>query len=170
MGGPSALQVLATKVTDRSLSHLLLNSVLGSWCHGSHFRHEGMGSDEILLPTSTQSGRARVLPRLILSLEMTWRRQNYSSFTDVMNTEAHGAGAMGERGSEHAACLQILCPLFTSGCGSEGRPQPLRGAPTTHRPPAELGQLPGMSDVAVASWPERSPGPELPAFKPLPLN
>ena len=106
------MQVLATKVTDRSLSHLLLNSVLGSWCHGSHFRHEGMGSDEILLPTSTQSGRARVLPRLILSLEMTWRRQNYSSFTDVMNTEAHGAGAMGERGSEHAACLQILCPLY----------------------------------------------------------
>lgn len=96
------LQMLATKVIDRSLSHLLLNSLLGSWCRGSHFRHEEMGSDGTFLPTSAQSGRARVLPRLILSLEMTWRRQNYSSFTDVMTTES-GAGATGELGSEYTA-------------------------------------------------------------------
>lgn len=96
------LQMLATKVIDRSLSHLLLNSLLGSWCHDSHFRHEEMGSDGTFLPTGTQSVRVRVLPRLILSLEMTWRRQNYSSFADVMTTES-GAGAMGELDSEHTS-------------------------------------------------------------------
>lgn len=40
----------------------------------------------------------------------------------------------------------------------------------THHTPQELGQLPRMSDVAVASWPERSPDLNFPAFKPLLLN
>lgn len=66
------LQMLATKVIDRSLSHLLLNSLLGSWCRGSHFRHEEMGSDGTFLPTSAVrqgQGSAQADPKLGDDLE-----------------------------------------------------------------------------------------------------
>ena len=109
-----------------------------------------MGSDGTFLPMSTQSGRARVLPRLTLSLEMTWRGRNSFSFTDVLTTEAQGAGVMGELGSEHPPpdCRSSALSSHQAGNQLEDRNTTL-GSAHQAQPLTQLGRLQGGSDTAV---------------------
>lgn len=109
-----------------------------------------MGSDGTFLPMSTQSGRVRVLPRLTPSLEMTWRGQNSSNYTDVMTTEARGAGVMGELGPEHTPpdCRSSALSSHQAVNQMEDRSTTLRSAHQA-QPPTQLGRLQGVSDTAV---------------------
>lgn len=73
-------------------------------------------------------GSAQADPKLGDDLE----GQNYSSFTDVMGHKRLTEQAQWVNWDLNMLPACRSSALSSSGCESEGRPQPLRGAPTTH--------------------------------------